>query len=512
MDTHDEGLLGNARLRASDTRREERDGNGNGNGERDMDRDREEAIRERVAEYYRYAALRLSHLIDRSGSTPTNFAVVKVLGSPNTRTSFLRSVVNPLVSPTRPLTLATSLDELAAVAERLDRFGIYSSVTVEVDEATQSNGDGGSGGSGVGVDGLPVNDLEATIRLKERSRLWARTGTDFGNQEGSAYASANLRNVFGGAESIEANVSFGTRTRASYEVRFTSPVAANPDTMFEVLGFGATKNNAYASHDEVSQGIVGKIRHLGRYGVHEIGVHAIDRQLTNLREGVSLAVRRYAGQSRKVSLVHQFVRDERDDPLMPSAGYRFRTTQELAGGVLGGSTMFAKVEVDGSHHLPLSRDRKSVLNLAGKAGFMWTMDGKNGSAMLPDRFQLGGPQTVRGFMHNGIGPRSGRDSLGGDMYVAGGVSLLTPLPTAPEHWPVRLQTFVNGGSLLNMDKSDVAGSVRTLLSQPSVSAGVGLVFKHPVARVEVSFSLPLMARISDRTRKGLSFGLGVDFM
>jgi len=40
---------------------------------------------------------------------------------------------------------------------------------------------------------------------------------------------------------------------------------------------------------------------------------------------------------------------------------------------------------------------------------------------------------VRGFKLNGIGPREDRkDSLGGDAYVAAGVSLFTPLP---KRWP-----------------------------------------------------------------------------
>lgn len=436
----------------------------------------EAAIQDRISEHYRHAALRLAKSIEKNGDLPSSFSIVQVLGSPNTRTSFLKRIVSPLLSPVVPLTFAQSLNELCTVAEKFEKLGIYSDVSIDVSEAANPN--------------ASTNDIDATIHLKERSRLWARTGTDFGNQEGSAYASANLRNVFGGAESVEANMSFGTRTKASYEVKFSTPVLANPDTVFEVLGYGQTRSNPWSSHDEISQGGAAKLKHLGRFGVHEFTLGGVDRRI-GVHENASLAIRKCLGVTRKISLLHHFIRDQRDDALLPSSGYRIRSTQEIAGGIFGGDTSFVKVELDGSTHFSIA-DR-TTLNVSLKGGIMT-------DASLSDKFQLGGPQSVRGFMFNGLGPRSGKDSLGGTTYYATGISLLTPVPRAPLDWPVRFHAFVN------------AGHVGPSWGKPSVSSGVGLVFRHPIARVEVSFTLPMVARTSDRTRKGLSFGLGVDFI
>jgi outer membrane protein insertion porin family len=37
------------------------------------------------------------------------------------------------------------------------------------------------------------------------------------------------------------------------------------------------------------------------------------------------------------------------------------------------------------------------------------------------------------------------------------------------------------------------------------------VYAHPIARFEINFSLPLVMRAKEEGRKGLSFGVGVEF-
>lgn len=452
----------------------------------------------RLRALHHYTALRLHRSISTNGTLPCKLVGVRIVGSPNTRRGFLERLVQPMLSSDVPRTLNRTLDDLAETADRLAHFGIYESVMIDIASAGDSTD--------------PSTNIEATIRLKERSRLWARTGTDFGNQEGSAYASANARNVFGGAETVEGNIAFGTRTKTSYEMKFTSPVLANPDQLFEVVGYETSRVNAYASHDENIQGLTSKFRFFGPWATHELGLLAANRQVTNIHEGASLFVRHSAGLSRKVSLLHTFFKDTRDDPIMPTRGYYLRASQEFAlGRSLGSDPFFLKFELNSAKHFHVPYIKDTVLNLGCRSGLIWDLNQKK-KLYLGDRFQLGGPQSVRGFMFNGLGPRSGKDSLGGNVFLAGSASLLSPVPGAPEHWPIRLHSFVNGGSLLELERGGVRSTVHELLTHPSVSAGIGLMFRHPVARVEMSFCLPIASRSSDRTRKGLQFGLGVEFL
>ena len=47
---------------------------------------------------------------------------------------------------------------------------------------------------------------------------------------------------------------------------------------------------------------------------------------------------------------------------------------------------------------------------------------------------------------------------------------------------------------------------------PSVAAGVGVVYAHPVARFELNFSLPVVVRRGEDARKGVSFGVGMSML
>ena len=55
-------------------------------------------------------------------------------------------------------------------------------------------------------------------------------------------------------------------------------------------------------------------------------------------------------------------------------------------------------------------------------------------------------------------------------------------------------------------------NVLSSISKPSISAGVGLVYKLDPVRVEVNFGVPLVASKSDGVRKGFQVGIGLDFL
>ena len=50
------------------------------------------------------------------------------------------------------------------------------------------------------------------------------------------------------------------------------------------------------------------------------------------------------------------------------------------------------------------------------------------------------------------------------------------------------------------------------LSMPSISAGIGLVYKLDPVRVEVGVGVPLVASKGDAARKGLQVGVGLEFL
>lgn len=215
-----------------------------------------------------------------------------------------------------------------------------------------------------------------------------------------------------------------------------------------------------------------------------------------------------AGDSLKSSISHTWTNDQRDYPLLPSRGYLLKSSFELAGyGPLQGDVAFSKSEFESQAAIPLPIPyfEGSAFTIGLRGGLLYPL--ALGSSSTPtqsrinDRFQLGGPSDVRGFRLSGLGPRDGGDAVGGDVYAAGGASLLLRLPRVNPETPLRLQAFINGGRLLAlkdkpasggdeksaMSNSDVWESTKRTVAElgnglPSAAAGVGLVYAHSTLR------------------------------
>ena len=398
-------------------------------------------------------------------------------------------------------------------------------------------------------------DVSVFFSAKERSRLTIKTGTEAGHSEGSAYGNVTLRNLFGGAETLNAHGSLGTRTRSAYSVAYETPLSGNPDFRWELGGLASSTLKTWASHEEVLKGGVTKLKWASPGGQrHEFSYTGFWRQVTGLGSNASPTIRADAGDSFKSSLNYLWINDKRDFPLLPERGYLFKSIAELAGfGPLKGDVSFGKMEFESQAAFPIAMPARIGYNgisfTAGfRAGLLYplstSIESGNGSgankmpshSRVNDRFQLGGPTDIRGFRLSGLGPRDGTDAVGGDVYAAGGASILFPLPRVKRETPLRFQMFVNGGRLLALRESgagvegkgkriseDGEGSgtttsavKRTVASLadgwPSCSAGFGLVYAHPAARLELNFSLPLVMREGEEGRKGLSFGVGINFL
>lgn len=63
-----------------------------------------------------------------------------------------------------------------------------------------------------------------------------------------------------------------------------------------------------------------------------------------------------------------------------------------------------------------------------------------------------------------------------------------------------------------MNFTDLTQSFSDLLHQPAISAGFGIMYRHPIVRAELNFGMPIAAHKGDGVRKGLQIGLGVHFL
>ncbi|RFU36285.1 hypothetical protein B7463_g30, partial [Scytalidium lignicola] len=491
-----------------------------------IEAERQKAVEERVNAQYEKAQQRLAELVRSNSTLPVTISSIRLIGPTHTRRSFLDRLFNPILGANRegPYTLAEALQEVGSAADKLRKFDIYhEGISMFIDKPDQTD------------PSSTVTDIDIFLTARERSRILLKTGTDIGNAEGSAYGNLLWRNVFGGAESLNLNASAGTRTRSAYQATFDTPLFSNPDYRFSLDALASSTHKPWASHEEALKGGGAKLSWATKSGSrHQLSYTGVWRQITGLAVGAAPTVRNDAGDSFKSSITHTWVDDKRDNPLLPSRGYLLKTVSEIAGlGPLKGDVAFWKAEVETAGAVPIP-----IPGIKGDSGVSFTLGLRAGlisplplgfesvsqPSRINDRFQLGGPTDIRGFKLSGLGPHDGSDAVGGDVYAAGSANLLLPIPRVGKDSPLRLQLFANGGRLLalknrgeKLDPATVQQSLYKTVSElgkdlPSIAAGVGLVYAHPVARFELNFALPLVLRRGEAGSKGLQFGVGINFL
>ncbi|KAJ1933252.1 hypothetical protein EC988_009181, partial [Linderina pennispora] len=258
---------------------------------------------------------------------------------------------------------------------------------------------------------------------EDGGRYAITTGVGASDHEGTANVMARLNNMWGGGESLEANYARGTKTLGAFQGLLSVPVNADPLRKVELTVHQATLDHRpYSSCDEVRRSVGLAYKVSRDRAQHELVYVAAWRELANLGFAASPSLRSEAGHTLKSSIAYTFTSDSRDSPTVPTTGNLVKTSVEVAG--LGGDVQFAKALAEVQANQGLA-DRWS-LTTSAQAGLLWGLGGSR--TPMADRFFLGGPTSVRGFEHRGIGPRDHSDALGGDVFYAAGVSLLTPLP------------------------------------------------------------------------------------
>ncbi|KAH6900840.1 mitochondrial protein [Coprinopsis sp. MPI-PUGE-AT-0042] len=459
----------------------------------------EERIARRLRGEYESAVMHLQETVHDNLHTPVNIAAVRVDGAYTTRKSFLGSIIEPILAANNNKSALghSDLDSVLHTTRKLgailNKTDLFSTVEAKIERSKDPL--------------AGPNDVDLVFKAKERGRWYLSSATELGNNEGSASASARVRNVFGGAETFSANLSLGTKTKRSFTASLNAPLTSDLNTFGEVSVYGLERDQtSYASCFEGLRGFKASIKggSLER-GLHEMGYEAVHRHVRDLLPTASISMRQEAGESIKSAISHSYTLDTRDDKITATRGGYVKLFHEFAG--LGGDASFYKTEAEGQVSRPIVPGLS--FSVAGRAGFIKEL---NKAPAFSDRFQLGGPTSVRSFKQNGLGPRDGADSIGGDIYYSIGASLISNIPHKP-HWPLKAHLWVNAGRLDKVDQSrTLSDNVSEMLARPSISAGLGLIYRFDPVRVEVNFGVPLAASKSDGTRKGIQVGVGLEFL
>jgi outer membrane protein insertion porin family len=215
-----------------------------------------------------------------------------------------------------------------------------------------------------------------------------------------------------------------------------------------------------------------------------------------------------------------------DNNTNPTDGLLIDWKQDFAG--VGGDVSYFKSTVDAKYYTPLVSDIVGIIRLQG--GILNKV-GNNEIRML-DHFQMG-PNLVRGFAPNGIGPRDIStmnqfgygDALGGTQYWGASVELQMPFWFLPKEVGLKGAVYADAGQLTGYKGPPYAGqaadtdpllAAKRLAFDPysdstiRSSVGVGLIWQSPFGPLRFDYAVPLTKGKYDRVQE-FRFGGGTTF-
>lgn len=439
----------------------------------------------------------IEDLLKENATMPIRLKAVQVNNAESFRGNFLQSQIKPLTERNL-VTLDDLSKRIDKVEENLRKLNVAENMLVSLNPIQRS------------IFARPSNTINIVpiLNLAPVRRFYAKTGTNIGNGEGDGYIQFNLRNIFGGAENLILDAITGTRTLSSYLLNYNQPVFNHADFIWESTIYSNLKKFEWIKSQVQVKGFTTRI--YTQYQLpfnHEVVFENSWRCLIN-KYSKSLEVFRSLGDDIKSSLAYNIKYDTRDNVHLPTTGHFFRMGIEYAGLFDFNTSNFVKCAFE--TQLAKTIIPSHTLISTVKSGIVYPFNNTNS---LIDKFYTGGPNDVRSFNLNSLGPKSENCSIGGDMFLNGGISIVSRIPKTSKDSSFRLHNCLNWGNLIPLDKGNTfKESFRRLTSEFSIGYGFGLIYNHPMARFELNFVLPIAAHEGDGMRKGIQYGVGISFL
>jgi outer membrane protein insertion porin family len=217
-----------------------------------------------------------------------------------------------------------------------------------------------------------------------------------------------------------------------------------------------------------------------------------------------------------------------DNNKNPTDGLLIDWKQDFAG--VGGDVSYLKSAVDGKYYAPMVAD---IVALVHVQGGMLNQVGNQPLRML-DNFQMG-PNLVRGFAPNGIGPRDltffpytqTGDALGGTKYWGASLEFQMPFWFLPKEVGLKGAVYADAGSLWDYQgptSNAATGEINGLVNGKfctcamtfddenviRTSVGVGLIWASPFGPLRFDYAIPVTKGKYDVVQQ-FKFGGGTSF-
>lgn len=214
----------------------------------------------------------------------------------------------------------------------------------------------------------------------------------------------NYRHGFQGAgQKFRIKGRYGSKTN-EVEITFEEPWVCERELTFGVNLFRVTAKY-FEDYDELKAGLNiyfrkrlwGLIEGQLAYGLQETKIYNIDKDAA---EQIHEAKGKHTASKIALGLSY----DTRDEIVYPNQGTYVLLNSEVAGGILQAQTKYVKLEATGAQWIPIFDCAKQVFLIGGSTGTI--MPYGNQKIFFFDKFFLGGPESLRGFGFQQVGPKA----------------------------------------------------------------------------------------------------------
>ena len=325
--------------------------------------------------------------------------------------------------------------EIRASAERVRALGFFGSTEVNARE--------GSGPDRVIID----------VDVEEAPTGSLNFGGSFSNSNGfGAAISFTERNFLGRGQTL----SFGVNTTAStrsYSFNFIEPAFLGRDLRAGLLLDYRTTDRSNADFDSRIATFQPSLRFpVGENSFLTVRGGYKSGEIFDVDEDSSVLLQEEEDEGERAAgfIGYSFSYDNRRSGLNPNAGIILSFSQDFFG--LGGDNSYIETTaLVGAETRVLNEEVTLRATFEGGARNVLSCD-----SLILDRFRVG-PNRLRGFESNGIGPRDldaeNEDALGGNFFAVARLEAEFPLGL-PEEYGVSAGVFYDTGSLWGLDDTD----------------------------------------------------------
>jgi len=224
----------------------------------------------------------------------------------------------------------------------------------------------------------------------------------------------------------------------------------------------------------------------------------LERDSIDVNSSASKLYKDREGNYNTIQTYYSVVSDKRNNSFLPTSGHKIGFKQSL--GLPGSDIPFLKNSLFGSYYYPATK--KMTVNFKGGIDSNNALSNSK-DVKLSDRLFLTSSK-LRGFESFGVGPKDGKDHIGGNYSYYTSISSTIPNPL-PEKWNANTILFLDTGNVWGVDFNDSLDS-----NKIRSSFGAVLEWISPLGPVSFTFS-EAISQASGDLEENFNFVIGSTF-